>query len=1039
MKNKMGKILFVLPFLALLLVMTNITVIKAAVLTEKDVFNAAPAGIKLDDYFQYPTSYSGTSGKVVNNSIKLFNNNEYPSDIVKMTGSPNQVASIWGKAMEDGSNATDGNYNYNYLDLSKRQTISAWMYFGQGSSKQGVTTANTDGMAFVLQNDSDGYNAIAKGISTDGTTPDTGESLGVWSGGGSPSTASTTTDYAKGAIQNSIAIEFDAARNETASSSSSLLNNDLDGLKKNDTYVGKGQHVAWNYPGSANTYQQAGNFSTLINTTGGILGWKNITGYYYTMEPLDPKNNTYIVAENYDEVDTAWKHVTFNYYPPTSSGSTTAHMSIAFADKTYDGTINPYSQWDGIGVGGVHTPVEIDLSKLGLKSGQTKIRWGITATDGSYNTVDQPQAVIFESIPAIANVLSTTGLFDITQNRDIPDLDRNSSADANVNNGDKLRFDYSLDYSSGLIGTGDITTTVNLPKNVDFTPDGDGNIGQIVYGDKTVDIPSSALSSDGTSVNLTLDSLAEANPSAKIELIGTASVPDTATATSTTVEPAHTAYRSKHYTNDAMSPKFIINNESLVINNTDELNKTIKSDESAQLAGTVSYQKGSKFDGKDLTVHTSVDGKALEDGTLSVAADATQGNYLLALSGSVLGTGTHEVKLYLTDSGHRISNTITYEIVVKPDNSLVITPTTDLTRTVTNNKDQTISGTFVHEDGSYLESGDPTVTYQVTNEGRDPQAPVTTTVSDDKFSFDLKPIAAKDNIDNIDDFMADDNNYQGLVLTEGKNTIDVTVTDSAGHYGKVKYVINVPKITPKISSDELNPTITDLDGSHLSLSYEYPDNPDYLLGKDDLTFYEQVDNEPETVKFADPTADVKTPYEIDPMASSVLQGKTSSGAHTVKMYGVDPYGRKSSELTYNITVLEKYLKLNVDDYKFETINSGAEKAGYIHRSGDWDVDVTSLKSDWKLTATGGNFVQNFDDGKAAETLNGNMIFVSGNDTSDLQNTLIASGKYSGDNLPQITDVSSDWGYDDGILLDLRSFNSPGIYKSLISWNLVESV
>lgn len=1021
----MRKLLLLLPLLALFAFFANVTSNKAATLTETDVFNHAPAGMKLDDYFQYPTTYKGTSGKVVNNSVKLLNNNEYPSDIVKMTGSPNQLASIWGKAMENGDNTTDGNYDYNYLDLSKKQTISAWMYFGQGM--------HSDGMALVLQNDSDGYNAIAKSIESKGTTPDTGESLGVWSGGGNPTIATSTADYAKGGIQNSLAIEFDPHSNfDPIESKNNLFNNYLDGYIENGgTFKAVGEHVAWNYPGSSSTYKR----EEFDETFFGIV---TATHYYYSMNPRDTRNNPFIVADGYDTLDTAWRHVTFNYYPPTTSGSTTAHMSVAFADKTYDGTLKPFDRWDGIGVGGGRSPVSIDLSNLGLKPGQTKVRWGITATDGSYNTEDQPQAVIFQSIPAVADVLSTTDLFDITQNRDIPDLDRNSSADANVNNNDKLRFDYSLDYSSGLIGTGDITTTVNIPKNVDVTPDDSGNIGQIVYKDKTVNIPSSALSSDGTSVNLTLDSLTEDNPSAKIQLFGTASVPDTPTATSTTVNPAHTAYRSKHYTNDAMSPKFIISNESLKITNIDDLNKTIKADESTQLAGTVSYQKGSKFDGKDLTVHTLVDGKALDDGTLSIAADVTQGNYLLALSGSTLGSGTHKVELYLTDSKHRISNTITYDITVKPDNSLVITPTTDLTRTVTDNKDQTVSGTFVHEDGSYLEIGDPKVTYQVTNERRDPQAPVTTTVSDDKFSFDLKPVAAN-NISNIDDYMADDSNYNGLILTEGKNTIDVTVTDSAGHYGKVEYVINVPKISPEISSGNLQPTITDVSNSNLLLSYEYPDNPNYLLGKNDLTFYEQVDNVAKTAKFTDPKSDVKTPYKIDPTVSSVLQGSTSSGNHTVTIYGVDPYGRKTSELTYNINVLNKYLKLDVDDYKFATINSEAEKMGYIHRSGDWNVNVTSFKSNWSLSATGGNFVQNSSDGKISETLNGNMVFVNDGATSDLQNTLIDSGKYTGNDSPQVTDVSDDWGYNDGILLDLRSFDSPGIYNSVISWDLVESI
>lgn len=1037
MKDKMRKtrlLLFVMPFLALFFLFINTSVVKAATLTEDQVFKAAPPGMKLDDYFQFPSSYTGTSGTTVSNSIKVLNDNQYPSDLVKMTGSPGQVASIWGKAKEDESNAVDGNYDYNYLDLTKRQTISAWMYFGQGS--------NTDGMAFVLQNDGRGYNAIANGIGIKGTTADTGESLGVWSGGGQPNVASTLDDYAKGAIQNSIAVEFDVHHNDNNTfnnSGSNLLNNDLDGngFAYHGTYAAKAQHMTWNYPGDPDTYVQEGNFNY---TDGGNLFGTQRSAYYYSMVPLDVRNDIDISAATYDTIQSTWRHVTFNYYPPTG-GSNIASMSMAFADKKYDGSIKSFSDWNGIGVGGAKVPVSIDLGKLHLKAGQTKIRWGITATDGSYNTGNQPQAVVFETIPAIADVLTSTDLFDLTQNRDIPDLDRNPSADANVNDKDKLRFDYSLNYDSGLIDTGALTATINLPKNVNFEPDSNGDIGQIVYKNNVVKIPSTAMDDAHTMAKISLDSLSNTNSSAKIQLFGTATVPDTTTATSTTVNPAHTSYKSNHYTGDVMSPMFVINNEVLQIANTDNLSKTIKANESTHLAGTVSYKKGSKFDGKNLTVHTKVDGTGISDGTLPVAADSTEDNYLLALSGSVLGVGKHKVEIYLTDSGHRISNKITYEVTVKPENSLVITPTTDLTRTVTDNKKQTISGTFIHEDGSYLESGDRTVTYQVTNEGRAPQAAVTTTVSDDKFSFDLTPVAAKDNISNIDDFMADNNNYNGLILTEGKNTVSVKVTDSAGHYGTTTYVINVPKISPVISSENLNPTITDVANSNLLLNYEYIDNPDYVLGKDDLTFYEQIDDSADikNVKFDKPTGDVKTAYDINPSVSSVLQGNTSSGNHTVTLYGVDPYGRKTAGITYDINVLEKYLKLDVEDYKFQTINAGAEKMGYIHRSGDWDVNVTTFKSNWSLSATGGNFVQNFNDGRPSETLNGNMVFVKNNDTQNLDNTLIATGKYSGDNIPQTTDVSNDWGYDDGILLNLQSFNDPGVYGSTIKWDLVESI
>lgn len=96
------------------------------------------------------------------------------------------------------------------------------------------TANDSDGLAFVMQ--SSGPNAIAA---------DAGSTLGVWA------TITGTDPLNKGAIPNSIAIEFDTYHNDNGTPLSSDYSMD-----REVTY--QGHHIAWSYPGSNNSYRNDG-------------------------------------------------------------------------------------------------------------------------------------------------------------------------------------------------------------------------------------------------------------------------------------------------------------------------------------------------------------------------------------------------------------------------------------------------------------------------------------------------------------------------------------------------------------------------------------------------------------------------------------------------------------------------------------------------------------------------------------------------------------------------------------------------------------
>ncbi|GEA99012.1 lectin-like domain-containing protein [Levilactobacillus brevis] len=121
-----------------------------------NAISSVPQGLPLGDYFKMGT-FSTSTGS--GNSAKVINSNRNDgTQLVQLTDATNEVGTIW----------TTDNYR---LNLNKNATASMWLYFGYRTSSAG------DGMAFVLQNDARGIDAVAK--TSSGAVGD-GESLGVW-------------------------------------------------------------------------------------------------------------------------------------------------------------------------------------------------------------------------------------------------------------------------------------------------------------------------------------------------------------------------------------------------------------------------------------------------------------------------------------------------------------------------------------------------------------------------------------------------------------------------------------------------------------------------------------------------------------------------------------------------------------------------------------------------------------------------------------------------------------------------------------------
>ncbi|QCX23755.1 lectin-like domain-containing protein [Companilactobacillus futsaii] len=563
---------------------------------------SAPDNLGLDgamftkaDFSQYGSRFN--SANLVDANLRTGGD----SRAILMTSQPSQVGAIW-------SNLEGGNY----VDITKKQTMSMWMYFGPKKHTDGKDFG--DGMAFVLQKSSDGANAIAH----DGSSIGTGESLGVW-GIDDNRDMSTTAGIAATAIQNSWALEFDTHTNNDASPS-------------NATYFDKGvsgQHIAYGYPGDSETYTRSGSSPVYLP----IIGTYVSGGYYYRMNHEGTKQ--------VDLHDGTWHHLTVTWDPVKFQAT------CVFNDKNPDGSIGT-------------NPVEIDVPSVKAAEfggydnlSDHKLRWGFTATTGS---AYEANLIAFESIPSSVEGDATPSITDTTQQKEV-------ASNGTVNSNDQLAIKYNLKYDSGRDKWSNINAQVVLPENVTYqTGNYEDVIGSVDYGDGQGSEPIYASELTGTNtldhiLKRNLDSSDRGGPTtATITINGVANN----VTTNTDVASVRSTINSDTLIKDVdMLPFTILKSKpiNLVL---DKNNISVNPNKSAPITGTVSYVDGTAITNSEMTVHANLNGTDLDN--FKMSNDDASGKLNFEIPADKLTEDTNILKVYVTDPNGNKTATSTVKI-----------------------------------------------------------------------------------------------------------------------------------------------------------------------------------------------------------------------------------------------------------------------------------------------------------------------------------------------------------------------------------------
>lgn len=397
---------------------------------QEEALADAPEGLDIDPLFEL-----GTFGKKGDNHAEVKHSTtlgQSESSVLKVNDSTQQLSSIW-------SNVSAGNY----IDVSKDQTLSMWLYFGN----QQMLRGSGDGMAFVLQNDQRGIGAIS--TYHEGKLDQRygkGESLGVW-GTDFDKNESSAQNIAKTAIQNSFAIEFDTFADLTADATHP--NGQGVSFDISDAIAGSFdesfQHIAMGYPDSPATYQDEGYYGQ----------------NYFIMNHISPKSNLFFT-------DGHWHHVTINW---NKGDGVTGLLTYQYNDKNIDGTPNRDYSMNNNGYVNSDSYLtdtqKVDIGHFHLPTkgpNANKLRWGFTGSTGANS---QDNLISFETVPSLVNAAATSSLYDDT--RDFEIFADHSNQKDTIYTGDDLTFKYHLSYLSGQTDWINIFSKVDMPQGVKFT------------------------------------------------------------------------------------------------------------------------------------------------------------------------------------------------------------------------------------------------------------------------------------------------------------------------------------------------------------------------------------------------------------------------------------------------------------------------------------------------------------------------------------------------------------------------------------------
>lgn len=474
-----------------------------------DALKNAPDGLDIDPLFKL-----GAFGDPRDNSAQIRDNTngaKVKSSILQVNDSQWQLGSIW-------SDINSGNY----IDVSKDQTLSMWLYFGN----QPQLRASGDGMAFVLQNDSKGIGAISQDQQNQNQTRfGNGESIGVW-GMDFDGNQTDPNQIAKTAIQNSFALEFDSFGDITTDGShpnSQGVGFDSQNEIANSSYDST-QHIAMAYPDSPNTYTSE---------------WGTY-GNYFMMKHSSLRSGVFLP-------DGHWHHLTLKW---DKGDGKTGRLTYEYNDKKRDGTPNPYRNPTENSSGFIDSyyylsgTQSVDISHFKLpKTGPmaNKLRWGFTGSTGQNF---QDNLISFETVPSAVNAAISSSLFDETRQFEItndPKTQQNK-----VHTGDDLTFKYHLAYLSGEKDWVNIYSKVDVPDGVKFVS------ADITYADgSTEQVKDPKIDDHQLTCKIT-------RPLNKSMKNATLNVHSQAGSQELTVKPSHARFKSQYDILDTQTPQFQI-------------------------------------------------------------------------------------------------------------------------------------------------------------------------------------------------------------------------------------------------------------------------------------------------------------------------------------------------------------------------------------------------------------------------------------------------------------------------------------------------
>lgn len=615
-----------------------------AVMTNDQILQTAPKGVEIDDYF--------STGNITGNAAQISATGVGKRQAVNLTNGPNQAGAIW---VSDAAR----------MNLNEDQTVSMWMYFGDGR----FSSSSGDGMAFVLQNDSNGVNAIAK--KADGT-PASGQSMGVW--GTDSRTDMTksvdTSAIARLAIQNSWAVEFDTTSNRdilpTTSQANAITTLARGPVSNFDRDV-FGPHVASNFPGQAATYRS-----------------NQVSNYYYTsmvhegvLEANKKGVFTFLDAGWWRHVMLKWdsyKHTmtySYNDRTPVAGEEPLSATSAETQKQTFTSSVN------------IDPAKDLNVGSDGL------VRWGFTGSTGSASSSQKLEnnIVVFDQVPGLVDADVTASLVDNSQgNKNIDD------ASDVVYTGDQMTLRYHLNYKSGRDSWQNIQYKLNLPGGIEYSS------AKITYDDgkqatgndsETVNIKGQSVS-ETLARNLSNNTDAGETNGATITLTGiatsstaTASSPENIAATTSRFEGAN-AITQATLNGFQIKPRDSIMTMALTGKNiTPGTNnqagaENLKTAADVTVTGEIEYRTitGAPVVGKKITVRPRYNGTSV---LTSVVATDEGGNGLYkfsyTISASDLKSGSKNIiELSATDAATNLSaaNSLKYAITLEGTKSISV-------------------------------------------------------------------------------------------------------------------------------------------------------------------------------------------------------------------------------------------------------------------------------------------------------------------------------------------------------------------------------